>query len=153
MLLMKNQDYSESMTVPVENVVSTFLQGSACADMMSFVEAVRRNEDVNASARRKAIADNMPYNDGLCGEQIKNDIIENLREKPSLLRVVLYGTGEICRYYLNGQQWNQTTRFHLLALADSNADKWGEGFLRSQSYIIGATETTGVRRGGHHDLI
>jgi hypothetical protein len=128
-LLMKNQDYSEPMTAPVDHVVSTFLQGSVCADMMSFVEAVRRNEDTNAVARRKAVVDNMPFGDGLCGERIKNDIAAGLREEPHLPRVVLYGTGEICRYYMEKQHWNHSAKFDLTAIADSAPAKWGTEFF------------------------
>jgi hypothetical protein len=128
-LLMKNQDYSESMTVPIENIVNCFLQGSRCKDMYLFVESVMRGEDTNAEARRNAIAVNMPYNDGLCGERIKNDIIAGLSEKDSIPRVVLYGTGEICRYYMEKQGWNHPEKFDTVALADSNASKWDNEFM------------------------
>jgi CDP-glycerol glycerophosphotransferase (TagB/SpsB family) len=128
-LLMKNQDYSEPMTVPVENIVNCFIQGSRCRDMYLFVESVMRGEDTKAEARRNAIAVNMPYNDGMCGERIKNDIANGIiQEKTSQPRVVFYGTGEICRYYMEKQNWNHSEKFRTIAMVDSNPSKWGTDF-------------------------
>lgn len=133
-LFMKNQDYSETMTKPVERIVSTFVQGNTCREMDSFLEGFRRGEDKNRMLRKNAVAENMPLCDGLCGERIKEDILLGLIcewETTGIPRVVLYGTGEICRYYMEQQHWDRPGAFELLAVADSNPAKWGTDYYGS----------------------
>lgn len=127
-LLMKNQDYSEEMTIPVENVVSTFDQGTTSDDMFRFVESFMRGRDDKQEEREQAVRDNFPYSDGSSGKRIMEDIAANINEDVRKPRVVLYGTGGICTYYIEKQRWGHDDRFELIAVADSNSQRWGTDF-------------------------
>ena len=45
-----------------------------------------------------------------------------------LPRVILYGTGEVCSYYLSEQRWREGKQFTISAIADSDPKKWGADF-------------------------
>ena len=127
-LLMKNQDYSEKMTVPVENVVNTFCQGTTSDDMADFMESFISGRDDNQKERNQAVRNNFPYSDGNCGKRIVEDIAVNINADDRKPKVVLYGTGEICRYYMEKQCWGKDDRFELIAVADSNSQRWDTDF-------------------------
>lgn len=127
-LLMKNQDYSEKMTISVDNVVNTFYQGTTVNDMVLFSERIICGCDEKRDARKQAVQDNFPYCDGNCGKRIVEDIIDSINEVVHKPKVVLYGTGEICRYYMKKRNWGNDSRFELIAVADSDSQKWGLEF-------------------------
>lgn len=128
-LLMKNADYSETMTKPVQYVIESFEQGTCCEDIQNFISKICSGIDKRADIRRKRIKETIPFADGLCGERIKEDILEGLmEEKKKLPRVILYGTGAICDYYIEKQQWHNNGKMEIVAVADSNCDKWGKLF-------------------------
>lgn len=128
-LLMKNTDYSESMTKPVQYIVDSFEQGTCCKDIQNFILKICSGIDDKAEIRRQRIKETFPFNDGLCGERIKEDIVDGLmKEEKKASQVILYGTGEVCRYYLERQKWNNNIEFEVVAIVDSNSAKWGESF-------------------------
>lgn len=124
-LFMTNKKYTEKMTVPVQNIVDSFIQGTTYKNMMDFISDFQNSLDVMAVKRRDSLKSNFPLADGDCGKRIKIDIIESLHEKTEKPWVVLYGTGEICRYYMEKQKWGENSKFNLVAVADSNRAKWG----------------------------
>lgn len=124
-LFMKNRDYSEAMTLPVQNVVNSFEQGICCEDMIRFLNNFLEGIDTKKEIRHYAIEKNFPYNDGKCGKRIVEDIAKNINNEHKRPNVVLYGTGEICHYYIEKKHWNSDNRFNLIAIADSNRNKWG----------------------------
>lgn len=128
-LLMKNSDYSEPMTKPVQEVCDSFCQGIGCEDMIDFIDKFEKGFDDRKEIRRKAITDNFPYTDGKCGERIKIDILESVNEKHDKPKVVIYGTGEICKYYMNNCGWAVSTEFEIVAVSDSNPKLWNEEFF------------------------
>ena len=127
-LLMKNDDYSEPMTRPVDEVCESFYQGTRYKDIVSFLEDFRHGIDNKKIYRKSAIDKNFPFNDGNCGTRIKNDIVKSLNESDDILRIVLYGTGEICKYYMKKQNWATTDQFEIIGVVDSSASKWGSEF-------------------------
>lgn len=131
-LLMKNSDYSEQMVPPVENVISSFCQGSNCGDMELFLENYREGKDPFAQKREEVIHNNFPFCDGNCGRRIAEDIVEGLKTEDHIPQVILYGLGEICNYYIEKQGWNHDVRFQVLAFADSDSRKWGLSYCNRQ---------------------
>lgn len=124
-LFMTNKKYTEKMTVPVQNIVDSFIQGTTYKNMMDFINDFQNGVDVMAAKRRYSLKSNFPLADGDCGKRIKFDITESLQEKTDKPRVVLYGTGEICGYYMEKQKWAENSKFNLVAVSDSNRMKWG----------------------------
>lgn len=137
-LFMKNQDYFETLTAPVDKVVNSFYVGDSCKDMEEFMEMFRAGKDVKREVRENCIAETFPYMDGACGDRIKEDIargmLEEQREKP---RVIFYGTGDNCKYYMEKQGWARATHFELQLVVDTDERKWGKDFF---GYTICAPE-------------
>lgn len=127
-LFMKNKDYSEKMTIPVDAVVQSFEQGNLCMDMERFISGIRSNIDKNSQVRNVAVKNNFPFMDGKCGDRIKEDIIIGINEPVAVPKVVLYGIGEICKYYMKEQKWGLNDEFNVIAVADSDENKWGGEF-------------------------
>lgn len=127
-LFMKNEDYSEKMTVPVHNIVQSFEQGTSCEDMKAFILDMQKGVDRMKNERAIAVMKNFPYVDGNCGKRIKEDIIQGLTELSEVPKIILYGTGEICKYYMETQKWGDSNKFNVIAVADSDKAKWGSKF-------------------------
>ena len=128
-LFMKNGEYSERMTSPVQNVADSLYAGKSCLDMKKFMEQLRAGKDEKKELRARAVAENFPFLDGLCGERIKENIAEGLRERrKEKLDVILYGTGEICRYYMEQQRWGEQKKFRIIKIADTSEEKWESDF-------------------------
>lgn len=130
-LLMKNEEYSEPMTTPVEEVCDSLEQGNTCHHMMEFVENFKKGLDTKRSVRKETVDKNFPFLDGKCGERIKNDILQSLQESAEggKLKVAVYGTGEISRYYMETGWWFNQNIFESVMVVDSNPDKWGKDFF------------------------
>ncbi len=127
-LLMRNKDYSEIMTKSVNDVVSTYYQGTDYEDMCKYVEMLQQGKDLGQNRRSSAVLKEFPYTDGKCGERIREDIVASLKEKYVKPKVIVYGTGEICRYYMGKQNWKNSEKFILVAAVDSNNKKWGQDY-------------------------
>lgn len=127
-LLLKNADYSEPMTKPVQEVCDSFYQGNGYRDMTAFVDDLIRGVDIKKAIREKAVSDNFPFCDDKCSERIKEDIVYSLNECHEKMRIILYGTGEICKYYMENQGWATTSAIEIIGVADSDMKKWGTGF-------------------------
>lgn len=128
-LYMKNKEYEEKMTAPVQKVVDSLYTGYTCRDMERFLDRFRMGDDSRAAQRIRCLEENFPFRDGLCGWRIKEDLVESLREKmPDYPRIILYGTGEICRYYMERQDWRHPQTFEVLKVVDTSEKKWGMDF-------------------------
>lgn len=128
-LFMRNLDYSEKMTPPVDDVVSSFEQGFSSVDIENFIESIQNGEDKNRQIRNKSVNSNFPFTDGKCGERIKDDILNGLKEFIEVPRIVIYGTGAICKYYMKEQNWKTSEDFDIIAIADTDKSKWGSDFF------------------------
>jgi len=138
-LLMTNGEYQEKWTEGVRQVVETFAQGSSAEDIGCFLDRVRESESENQGQNpgkkrtEAALTKYFPYRDGLCGfrikEQIKRELEEETKEEclDKKLRIVLYGVGEVCKYYME-HYYSEKTAYELVALADSDSAKWGKQF-------------------------
>lgn len=124
-LFMLNKNYIEKLTAPVQNIVDSFIQGTTYKNMIDFIDDFQNGLDVMAVKRRASLKTNFPLADGDCGKRIKTELVESLQKKTEKPRVILYGTGEICRYYMEKQKWAENRNFNLLAVSDSNRMKWG----------------------------
>lgn len=132
-LFMKQKDYFETMTEPVQKIVDSFYQGTSCEDMQSFMQLIGSGADPKRRLRAEIVEEHFPYTDGLCGVRIKEDLIQSLTEKtPERLRIALYGTGEICKYYIEKQKWCKQEAFEVVVIIDSNKDKWGTVFYEGR---------------------
>lgn len=130
-LLMKNEEYSEAMTIPVEDVKKCFCQGTTCEDMNNFIYDYRTGKDNMASERLDVIQNVFPFLDGKCGERILEDIVSSLNDEHRKPRVIIYGTGEISHYYMEKQKWAVDNRFEIIAVADSDLKKWNTDYYGS----------------------
>ena len=127
-LFMENLEYREPLTTPVAAVARSFYSGSTCKDMLKFLDMVLRGEDPNREQRIDVISRYFPLADGKCGIRVKEDIVKSISEEGEcrVPRVVLYGTGSVCNYYLEKQDWIHAADFTVCAMSDSNPGKWGE---------------------------
>lgn len=133
-LLMRNSDYQEKWTNGVRQVADAFAQGSRAEDMEQFLEAVCMGNCPKQEKTEKALEEYFPYQDGLCGRQIKELVKRELAQEAEgektgkRLKIVLYGAGEVCRYYLEEgftkAGWNEEV-CEIAAVMDGNPLKWG----------------------------
>ncbi len=131
-LLMKNSDYSEPMVAAVENVVRNFYQGSYCKDIEDFLDAFVQGENMQIHELEAAVKENFPLCDGACGQRIVDDIANGLCEAGHDIKVILYGTGTICSYYMEKQRWGTDARFTVVSVVDSDSKKWGSDYYGIQ---------------------
>lgn len=126
-LYMRNEDYEEPMTRSVQDIISTYYQGCRCEDIVKFVDDFQNNKLYVAADREKILNMTVPYRDGKCGERIKNDILNELfyKEENRKTRLVFFGVGQVCRYYIDYLRIQQDKRFELIALSDNKEDMWG----------------------------
>lgn len=128
-LFMMNQDYQEALTNPIVKLEESFYQGNKFEDMQQFIEMVRNDQDERAQERKSIVDTYFPFTDGQCGLRIKESVIEGVREKQHMRpQVILYGTGEICKYYMEKQNWKESEQFDIVGIADSSSAKWGKNF-------------------------
>lgn len=145
-LLMRNSEYQEKWTNGVRQVADAFVQGSRAEDMEQFLEAVRMENCLEQKKAEKALEQFFPYHGGLCGWQIKELIKRELaqeadgEETGKKLKIVLYGAGEVCGYYLEEgfakAGWSEEI-CEVVALIDGNSLKWS---IETYGYKIKSTE-------------
>ncbi len=75
-LYMRNACYDEPLTAAIEPIVDSYEHGTGFQEMRSFTESFLRGEDPRKALREKAFRENIPYFDGLCGERIKDHIVD-----------------------------------------------------------------------------
>lgn len=126
-LYMHNEDYEEPLTNAVKCLVDTYEQGTHAVDMMLFVEQLTKNglQD-SVLKRQKVIDETMPFLDGYCGKRIVADIKMGIeKENDCRKRVVFFGAGMVCDYYVNKLNILDHDNFKVLGLADNSSSKWG----------------------------
>lgn len=131
-LMMQNADYKERWTDGVKQVAETFTQGCTATDMEHFINDVRHTKGKGQSETQAALDTYFPYYDGACGYRIKELIkreikeeAESTNEKP---KVILYGAGDVCRYYLEEKHFAENSEIEVKAIVDGNSSRWGEYF-------------------------
>lgn len=139
-LLMRNSDYQEKWTNGVQQAADTFTQGSRAEDMEQFLEAVRLEncpgqvKTEKAQGAEKALEQFFPYQDGLCGwrmkELIKRELAQETGEEETgkKLKTVLYGAGDVCRYYLEELCLGENEMLLIEAVIDGRSERQGENF-------------------------
>lgn len=131
-LLMKNRVYQEKWTKGVRQVADTFSQGYTTSDMERFVNILQERVLWQKESRDEVLEAYFPYRDGRCGcriiETIKAELEEAEREADSKIKAVLYGVGDVCRYYLEEglkkAGWSGDV-CEVAAIVDGNPLKWG----------------------------
>lgn len=129
-LYLLNEDYREKYLDYVEDILSTYVSGCSCSDMMKFVDGIN-GDDKNSNARRDSVKKSIPYLDGKCCERIFSDITAGLKEDNISMKkkVVLYGCGSVCSHYLSSQYLNSEKEYEIIAVADTDKERWGSSFL------------------------
>lgn len=128
-LYMENKDYNEPLTQPIDFLMKSVEHGFCCNDMEIFLNSFISSGKINDTNRDSVINQVYPGNDWHSGLHIKNDLIESLRnERSKCVRVLLYGAGAICRYYIEQQSWLSNDDFNVIGIADSNPKMWGKNF-------------------------
>lgn len=145
-LLLRNSDYQEKWTNGIRQVADTFAQGSRAEDMEQFLESVRMENCLGQEKTEKALEQYFPYQGGLCGRQIKElvkrELAQETEEEKTVkkLKIVLYGAGGVCRYYLEEgftkAGWCGDA-CEIVAVIDGSPLKWG---VESYGYRIKSPE-------------
>ena len=124
-LFLQNNEYQESYMSYMQEICKTYKCGTKCCDMVDFLESVRSKKDEFAELRKLIVNKYFPYIDGKCSKRILEDIVVSLNQKIEKPRVVFYGSGSICDYYMKVQEWKNSDKFEIVAIADSNESRWG----------------------------
>ncbi|BCJ92953.1 hypothetical protein acsn021_05220 [Anaerocolumna cellulosilytica] len=126
-LYLYNQVYTEKMTPPIQMLVDTYNKGTTIEDIEKFLNQVAINETYDFSERKIAINKVLPNLDGMNGVRIKENLIKGLEEEERTeIKLVLFGAGQVCRYYLERLHLLVDSRFKLVAFSDNDSNKWGE---------------------------
>lgn len=136
-LLMRNSDYQEKWTNGVRQVTDTFAQGSRAEDVERFLESVRMENCLGQEKTEKALEQYFPYQSGLCGWRIKELVKREFAQEADegkivkKLKIVLYGAGDVCRYYLEEgfikAGWSGEV-CKIVAVIDGKSERQGEDF-------------------------
>lgn len=127
-LYMFNQDYTEELTLPVQMLVDTYSKGTTLEDMERFLDGLIDGMQFDLSARKTVLQTILPYLDGKSGIRIKEELIKSLEEETDTgIKLVLFGVGQVCRYYLQRLQLLADKRFEVVAFSDNSPAKWGRG--------------------------
>jgi FlaA1/EpsC-like NDP-sugar epimerase len=123
-LYVRNRDCESAFLPAVTDILHSYYQGAAAADMVEFVAMVTGGDDPKKEARQAAVKKCLPYTDGFCGQRMADDIYCGLTEaeSPAKTRVILFGTGmvfsSVCNYPLRED-------IEVVAISDNNSKKWG----------------------------
>jgi len=77
-MYMYNKVYDEPMVDALRPLVDSYYKGVSSKDMQNFVDMVMAGKDYLKEKRKKAFSLCMPFDDGKCGERIKDDIVNSL---------------------------------------------------------------------------
>lgn len=80
-LYMYNQEYDEPLTDAVKPLINSYYKGTTLSDMEAFIKMVRDGKDPKKEERNRAFHECVPYFDGKCGERIKDNIFQELKEE------------------------------------------------------------------------
>lgn len=126
-LYMKNQDYDEPLTKPVNSLVTSYEEGTTVEDIKQFVGKFQKGMLQSVVDRIvEAKKETIPFIDGKCGKRILEDIkcgVMEEREEP--LRIIFFGAGFICRHYIERLGIKNEPKVRLLGLSDNDPTKWG----------------------------
>jgi hypothetical protein len=128
-LYMTNPDFTEKLTEAVLPLVETYYQGNSYTDMLNFLNK-DIYKDIKKEIRIKALHKCIPYLDGACGRRIKEDIINSLKAEvykhDSKIRLVLFGVGQVCNFYLENTRIFSEDKCEIVAFSDNSSVKWGQ---------------------------
>lgn len=137
-LYLLNEEYQEKYLGYVDEILKTFHSGHTSTDMINFVESLKNGVDEWHNVRPQVVQRAIPFLDGNCCARVKEDIVHGLEtNQESRIRVVLYGCGSVCDYYMDKQGWATSDKFEIVAVVDSNNLRWGMDFY---GYVISAPE-------------
>ena len=127
-LYMKNLEFEEPLTEAIIPIVLSYRQGYSAADMERFVKLFldgKLQDDIKkiTEARKECI----PLADGFCGKRIIEDIKAGLKASDTFekKRIILFGTGAVCRYYIDRWKQDKSKEFEIIGLSDNDNKKWG----------------------------
>lgn len=127
-LYMKNYEYEEPLTNAIKPIVSSYRQGYSEEDMARFIEMFKNGDLENDIEKISIQRDKyIPLADGYCGKRILNDIKAGIKERSiySKPRVVLFGTGAVCKYYIDRWGKSEFKKLEIIGLSDNDRKKWG----------------------------
>ncbi len=126
-LYMLNSDYNEPLTSPVKSVVDTYRKGKRVEDMLAFLSDLRNHSLPGKADKNDVLKEVLPYRDGKAGERILDDIVKSiLSEKAKKIKLVLFGIGHVCKYYVDYLELLHSSQYEITAFSDSDSEKWGK---------------------------
>lgn len=127
-LYMKNSDYEEPLTEAVEMLTDSYEQGTACADMQSFLERFTNNGLEAVTERIRSARERIwPDDSGKSGEKILEDIKNGIMDPDDgKIRISFFGASFICEHYINRLDIKRNQAFEVVCLSDNDRDKWGQ---------------------------
>lgn len=126
-LYMSNPDYQEPLTLPIKKLIDTYEQGQSSNDICNFLDDFVAGKMVVKKQQKRVTEEVIPYIYGDCGMRIKEDILKSMKEgEYPKIRLVLFGTGQVCTHYIKELKLMQDTRFEIVAFSDNSKEKWGQ---------------------------
>lgn len=125
-LYMTNAEYEEPLTAPVEALVSTYRKGNSTEDVLAFLDDLLLGNSISNYETANVLGQILPYQDGKNGFRIKEDLVSSLKnERRGRLRLVIFGTGHSCQYYIDYYNLLNDLQFEIVAFSDNDKHKWG----------------------------
>ena len=126
-LYMKNADYEEPLTKAVSALVDSFEQGTSYADMVRFIEDFQKTGLKTVAEKISTVREEvMPFESGLCGKRILEDIKVGVRKKEdAIIKTAFFGASYICEHYIEQLAIKENDKFAIICLSDNDRSKWG----------------------------
>lgn len=153
-LYMYNDEFYEPMTATIDELISSYYQGTSAEDMIAFCELFKEERDERKEVREATFAKCVPFFDGKCAERIKenllreaqedctNDIIETFDDG---CRIIIFGAGSIAGRCM--EVWHEKERefsgnVDVLAIVDNDIKKLGKEYYDKK--IISPTQLENI---------
>lgn len=133
-LYMHNDVYEEPMTPPIEEVLSSYYQGTVADDMIKFCENIKEGIDIKGTERRKTFSDNVCDTNGNATQDIVNELTNYVGEKTHVIipskksKIIICGMGELGDICLSTYNRINCAEFEVIACADKNQNLQGQVF-------------------------
>ncbi|MBE6100547.1 MAG: FkbM family methyltransferase [Selenomonas ruminantium] len=142
-LYMENAEYQEPLTAPIAHLAEGYHMGTGCEDMVNFVEMIRQGSDPYRELREQLKAETYTFQDGRCGERIKEDLLDSLLDNEGGLpliphpvddsRIVIWGAGHVGKLLYPFLRLAESRGIvNVLGYVDNEEGRWGEIFCEKK---------------------
>ena len=139
-LYMYNTDYYEPMTAPIEELLSSYYQGTTAGEMIEFSERCQAGYDEKRERREECFKKCAPFINWDCAYRIKENLVQEVKiecrnDMPECFtkndKILMFGTGYISG--LSTDVWEENkilnkTAADIIAFVDNDKKKQGSMF-------------------------